>query len=186
MPRPSLRETILDAAEATVIDLGPVHMTLDAVAEAAKVSKGGLLYHFPSKEALLEAMIARHSERIEQVRNETAQALAPHDANELMIEITAIRKLSRQKSDASAALLAVVANQPGLMEPFSQKIRQRFQNAINETRDPQLAAILFFAALGIHFTELLKIPIARDAQIGKLFAEMVRLARDLGATDRNE
>ena len=38
---------------------GRTRRTLDAVATAAKVSKGGLLYHFASKKALLEALAER-------------------------------------------------------------------------------------------------------------------------------
>ena len=34
-------------------------LTLEAVAREAGVSKGGLLYHFPSKEALISGMIGR-------------------------------------------------------------------------------------------------------------------------------
>jgi AcrR family transcriptional regulator len=34
-------------------------MTLEAVAREADVSKGGLLYHFPSKEALISGMVRR-------------------------------------------------------------------------------------------------------------------------------
>ena len=41
-------------------------MTLDAVAQRAEVSKGGLLYHFPSKEALLQAMLARLCDRFDE------------------------------------------------------------------------------------------------------------------------
>ena len=38
---------------------GPQALTLDAVAAEAGVSKGGLLYHFASKPALLEALFDR-------------------------------------------------------------------------------------------------------------------------------
>jgi Transcriptional regulator len=34
-------------------------MTLEAVAARANVSKGGLLYHFPSKDALVLGMVSR-------------------------------------------------------------------------------------------------------------------------------
>src|SRR5687768_15624169 len=47
------RERILEAAERVVGDVGAARMTLEGVAQAAGVSKGGLLYHFPTKEALL-------------------------------------------------------------------------------------------------------------------------------------
>ena len=48
----SARERILDTAESRLLELGQRGLVLSAVATQAGVSKGGLLYHFPSKEAL--------------------------------------------------------------------------------------------------------------------------------------
>lgn len=59
--RPSSRERILDAASELVRELGAARLTLDAVAERAKLSKGGLLYNFPNKDALLLAMLGRRA-----------------------------------------------------------------------------------------------------------------------------
>ena len=53
------REHILDTYVDLLIRSGGRAATLDAVATAAKVSKGGLLYHFSSKKALLEALAER-------------------------------------------------------------------------------------------------------------------------------
>ena len=53
------REHILDTYVDLLIRSGERAATLDAVATAAKVSKGGLLYHFSSKKALLEALAER-------------------------------------------------------------------------------------------------------------------------------
>jgi len=47
----SARDRVLDAYETLLIESGPAATTLDAVAAAARVSKGGLLYHFASKDA---------------------------------------------------------------------------------------------------------------------------------------
>ena len=52
-------EHILDTYIDLLIRSGERAATLDAVATAAKVSKGGLLYHFASKKALLEALAER-------------------------------------------------------------------------------------------------------------------------------
>ncbi|KHL12507.1 UNVERIFIED_CONTAM: TetR family transcriptional regulator [Mumia flava] len=57
------RDRILDAFETLLVDGGSRVATLDAVAAQAEVSKGGLLYHFPSKDAMVEAMLARLQER---------------------------------------------------------------------------------------------------------------------------
>src|SRR5690349_4191746 len=59
----SARDRVLDAYETLLIDDGPGAATLDAVAAAAGVSKGGLLYHFASKDALATGLLARLRER---------------------------------------------------------------------------------------------------------------------------
>src|SRR5262249_60196574 len=53
----SSRERILHAAARVAVRDGVMAMTLDAVAAEAGVSKGGLLYHFRSKDELIAAML---------------------------------------------------------------------------------------------------------------------------------
>lgn len=60
MSRPPLaREKVLDAYESILIADGERAATMDAIAREAGVSKGGLLYHFESKEALETALVDR-------------------------------------------------------------------------------------------------------------------------------
>ena len=60
MPRPPLaRERVLDAFESILIADGERAATLDATAKAAGVSKGGLLYHFGSKDELAAGLLER-------------------------------------------------------------------------------------------------------------------------------
>ncbi|QYG91458.1 TetR/AcrR family transcriptional regulator [Iamia sp. SCSIO 61187] len=53
------RGRLLDATKQILVERGVGQLTLDAVAELAGVSKGGLLYHFPSKAALVEGLAER-------------------------------------------------------------------------------------------------------------------------------
>lgn len=53
------RDRLLDAFEELLIEHGERAATLDGVAAAAGVSKGGLLYHFGSKAALIDGLLAR-------------------------------------------------------------------------------------------------------------------------------
>lgn len=55
----SARDRILDAFEALLTTEGERAATLDAVAASAEVSKGGLLYHFPNREALVAGLLER-------------------------------------------------------------------------------------------------------------------------------
>lgn len=65
MPAPSQRNRLLDAASELVTRDGAIALTLDAAAAQAGVSKGGLLYHFPTKAALIEALIEADLDRFE-------------------------------------------------------------------------------------------------------------------------
>src|SRR5690242_16415505 len=53
------RDRLLDAAGTVVHRDGAQALTLDAVAKEAAVSKGGLLYHFKTKNDLVQAMVDR-------------------------------------------------------------------------------------------------------------------------------
>lgn len=55
----SAKEKLLDAFEEILLERGENAATLDAVAKKADVSKGGLLYHFPSKAALVDGLASR-------------------------------------------------------------------------------------------------------------------------------
>lgn len=56
---PRARERVLDAFESLLIDEGERAATMEATARVAGVSKGGLLYHFGSKDALEAGLIER-------------------------------------------------------------------------------------------------------------------------------
>jgi len=56
------RQRILDAAQANVMERGFASTSVDAIQEAAGISRGTFFYHFPSKDDLARALILRHSE----------------------------------------------------------------------------------------------------------------------------
>ncbi len=66
------RAEILDAAERLFAESGYRATSLQAVAEAVNITQPGLLYHFPSKEALLLALLA---DREEPILDEDVQGL---------------------------------------------------------------------------------------------------------------
>ena len=54
--RPSKKSAIVEAAMRVAEEQGLSAVTIDAVAEQAGITKGGLLYHFPSRTALLSGV----------------------------------------------------------------------------------------------------------------------------------
>ncbi len=71
---PSTRERILDAALASFAGRGYEATSLDAVAKGLDLTKQSILYWFPSKDALLEAVIARSAADLAEVLEEALEA----------------------------------------------------------------------------------------------------------------
>src|SRR5690348_11094601 len=111
IPLRSARERLLDAAERVVAESGATHLTLDAVAKSAGVSKGGLLYHFPSKEALLEGMLARHFEDVdaEVARRLESRGRKASRADMFQERIRVLLELNPERPAVGAAMVAASA-----------------------------------------------------------------------------
>ncbi len=64
-PRSIDREQLLDIAEKIVAQHGVAGLTMDALAKAAQITKGGVQYCFGNKEGLIQAMITRWSDQFD-------------------------------------------------------------------------------------------------------------------------
>lgn len=111
-PARSARDRILDAFEDLLAEQSERAATLEAVAARAGVSKGGLLYHFASKDALVDGVLERFAadlaQDIEHMRaapdgpvSYFLRTSIPSD-NRLERVIVAIARLA-QASDARAS-----------------------------------------------------------------------------------
>ena len=181
MARPSCRELLLDSAEGVVVEGGPSRLTLDAVAEKAGVSKGGLLYHFPTKDALVEGMIARLLERGAKRRAEAAEDLAPGPARAMKAEI--IARLVHPASDrrVGAAILAAVANEPELIKTIREHHGARFAAHATGGGSFERRALVLLAADGLFLMEMLQASPFDAEQRKALVDELLRLADEVTA-----
>jgi AcrR family transcriptional regulator len=126
LKKPSTRrESILDAAEKLVLDLGAAHLTMDAVAVHSQVSKGGVLHHFPTKidliKAMLERLLAAFENDMEMIERVAGPGLKDHLRAWVRLMQTTDEKLDR----LSAALLSASANDPDLLKPFANLMQRR-------------------------------------------------------------
>ena len=173
--RPQTREVILAAAEAVVLEVGAAHLTLEAVADGAGLSKGGLMYHFPTKEALLTAMVARLLWRWEEQLQEAADRLPPGPKRPLQAYVRASMAVDGTLRRLSAALLAAVANDPRLLEP----VRQFYQDWFKTLTGPGLwferAAIVSLAVDGLWLLELLQVTPLTDDQRERVAEELLQM-----------
>jgi AcrR family transcriptional regulator len=159
-PLPAVRDTrnvILDAAETVVATMGVANLTFEEVARVANVSKGGVLYHFPSKEVLTEAMIERFIERFDTAVAEAAE----HDAAPMGRNIRAYVRatvgeppLTGELFDrANGAITAALANFPERLEPVRQQSARSQKMIEDGTLDPIFATIVRLAVDGMWLAE---------------------------------
>ena len=127
------REILLDAAEAVVLESGSAHFTLEAVAEKATISKGGLLCHFPNKEALPEGLINRLHTRFENVRSELKAEFSGDPAGPLRAFVLAAFHDQAQQKRLSADLRAIAANNPKLLNQRAAPTARIFVNSPKAT-----------------------------------------------------
>ena len=99
------RAHILAAAAELAKEKGAAHISLEAIAKRAGISKGGLLYHFPRKDALIRAMVERHLGEIDAVLDdvETKAGARPSNAvARVFVELVA-RRSARTEASTTAS-----------------------------------------------------------------------------------
>ena len=179
-PRNS-RDAILDAAEQVVRDKGSHHLTIDAVARESGLSKGGVLYNFPSKQALLEGMVDRaiacHTQRVETTRE------ALKGSNRTLRAMLASRRDFVEKQAVARAFLAAMAENPELGEKIMPAARERYDQIVAESTDGDLALVLWMALEGIVLIDAIGLPLLPDEAIDRVERRLVRMAEQLGEKD---
>jgi AcrR family transcriptional regulator len=152
----STREAVLRAANRVVEEEGVSGMTLEAVAREAGVSKGGLLYHFPSKEALIGGMNGRLIEGFEDaLGRELGREKGSGDGRWSRAYARASFTEDRWYLQVSAGLLAAVAQDQALLDSLRKGYEDVQRWAERDGIDPAVATLVRLAADGLFFAELL-------------------------------
>ncbi len=85
--REARRELILHAALETIAEQGIRATTIDRIAERAELGKGTIYYYFPSKEAILEALLAASIDQyFHGILARIAQSATPTDLAQAVVE----------------------------------------------------------------------------------------------------
>jgi AcrR family transcriptional regulator len=128
------RTRILDAAEAIVRRAGVAALTLEAAAREAGVSKGGLLYHFASKEALLSGLLQRLAGFVA-ADFEASVALQPPGPGRVARAMLGWAlglpqaEMEERCDRAAAVFLAAFHHDPALLDPM-RRVIARMREAV--------------------------------------------------------
>lgn len=157
------RDRILDACESIVIRDGVSRLTLDAAAAEAGLSKGGVLYHFRTRDALVSAMVERlvaafDDDLVEECAADERDGAEPagrYVRGYVRAGIRAPRTAEDVRRErAGAAVLAAMASEPELLEPLRRAFDRWQQAVATDGVDPVRATVARLAADGIWLVDL--------------------------------
>lgn len=166
MGRSSKKHALLQAASRVVERQGPARLTLEAVALEAGVSKGGLLYHFPTRQALIEAMV-------EQTVQEFSADIQGRPGSFLQAYVEATFDYQPELSVASV-LAAALSHDPPLLGPLRKGFESWRQQALLCGVPQARADMIRLAVDGLWFTELFGLAPMDPAQREQLKRELLQ------------
>lgn len=154
--RPSNREIILDAADELVASEGAAHLTFDALSASTGISKGGLLYHFNSKNSLLQAMLKRRVERFDGLRQQYHQQFKSDPKGELKSILLAALDTDTECSRLGSGMLAASATNPELLAPLKDHVASVLER-LEYIAGGKIGKTLFYAVHGVRLFEQLNL-----------------------------
>ncbi|TIX58571.1 MAG: TetR/AcrR family transcriptional regulator, partial [Mesorhizobium sp.] len=150
--RANSRDRILAAAADVARETGPGSLSLDAVASRAGVSKGGLLYNFPTKAKLMQSLVEDYLKAFEQAM-EARTAVAGHES-----ALAAYIKLSADECEepqpSASWIFSAIAEDPEFLTPIKSFKRQLFERLKGETNDLSALLVCFLAIEGMRSMNL--------------------------------
>lgn len=175
----SARDRVLDAFEELLAEQSERAATLDAVAARAGVSKGGLLYHFASKEALAAGVLDRFAALIDE--DVAAMRAAPDGPVDYFLR-TSIPTDSRfERAIVAIARLAQAAD-PQARDALACAQRRWLEVLQEAVGDPLIARTIMLIGDGMYYNTAL-LPAANnvlrdETDIDDLVALIRRFAGD--------
>ncbi|QHA38772.1 TetR family transcriptional regulator (plasmid) [Rossellomorea marisflavi] len=171
------KKYILTAASEIVKEEGVIKLTLEAVAQRAGVSKGGLLYHFPSKEALIKGMVEDwtnyYFECLDMLVNKDNNPLGKWSRAYLE---TTFSDLANNK--LNSALTAAMFINPDLLAEFREKYNILHTKLINDGIDPVKITIARLSIDGLWFSEIFGIAPLNEELKKQVFEELMTMIQE--------
>jgi AcrR family transcriptional regulator len=174
------RDRLLQATIHIIQTQGFERLTLDAVAKEASVSKGGLLYHFPSKETLVSGVIQFLMDEFDaDLAAELAQDTAPESPGKwLRAYVNTLFKGKVLPTQLIASLISAVTVNPELLKPVKIQFEAWRQKSLAPGLDPVRASLVRFAADGFADSEMFGGALPNDDLRQELLAMLLGIIQE--------
>ena len=151
------RAQILAAAAELAREKGAAHISIEAIAQRAGLSKGGLLYHFPRKDALIQALVELHMAEVEAELASVEATSGRRRTNAVARALVEMHrdKACRQHGKLDGVLVALAEN-PHLLDPVRAHQKRVVERIRNTAADRELSLIALLAVEGMRSLDLLE------------------------------
>jgi AcrR family transcriptional regulator len=174
------KNRIMDAAEDVVMKLGAVHLTFDVLVKETGLSKGGILYHYPNKKALLRDMVQRMIDSFDTRREKVESKLDNAGLTKAKTYILASFEKDDRYQSSSTALMAAAANDPELLEIVRDHYVKNFAEVKAAGDKSGLASLIYMAVDGVWLLDSLGLCPLDDSERITLKKMLLNLADGKG------
>jgi AcrR family transcriptional regulator len=150
------RDALLDAAQDVLLRDGAAHLTVEAVAANAGISKASVLYDYKTKQALVRAMLERRFEtEYDRVRAITDRIEPSANAGIQGWIKSAHRELTDEDRTVAIGLVAALASDPDLNRISNAFFRRVVSDTVETAAEPRGALLAFLAVEGLKLLDYL-------------------------------
>ncbi len=181
---PKARQKVLDAARRIVEVRGAGHLTFDMLAEESGVTRGGITYHFPTKQDLLKALIEADIcqwDRTAEDLAASAEVPCPKAARLLGHVRCSLADDDDGHRRFVTGLLSAAMVEPGLLDPIRAHTAREFADWRWDDADLE-RYLLLLAADGLFWSRLFAISPLPDAVRPRLVALIEAKVRGFAAS----
>ncbi len=178
------RDSILRAASQIIARHGINAFTIEAVAQEAGITKGGVLHHFPSKEDLMNGLIDQVIEAFN-TRLVAEMELEPEDqpGRWLRAYIRTVFSAPYEDMNLIPALAAAVAADHRTLDRIRRGFEESQQAAVQDSIDPIQTTIIRLAVDGVVFTRALNLDVLDEETSRNVYEQLLSLASSISVPE---
>ncbi len=186
------RARIFQAAMQLAARDGLMTLTLENVAEESGLSKGGVMHHFPSKDALLSGVIMHFTDQVEREMTR----LVAEDPNPTYRWVRAMLRMMTSRDGDSASdlpsrqtleqfmlsVLAATIHNPEVVKPV-QAIGQRLRGRLTSVPEEGIEQLMMWLVMdGLFLWQFVGLVSSDDPLIDQVHANLLAKLEQLSAT----
>ena len=174
----STRDKIIDAAMSIVRDQGVAKLTLDEAAKRAGLSKGGVLYHFKTKDDLVRGVVETLINQCDTIQQGyyDREPEGPYRWARAVVR-TGFDPNGPASDKLASALLASVAVNPELVAPLQAQYDKWVARIAADSPNPLLAGLICMAMDGHYFEKILGLNLCDDTRLEQMKEFMLGLLK---------